>query len=211
MTSLTDTLPDLAALINRWQDDVAPMLAPNHCILAARVLTRLWPDRVDARDAGVLAANQLAQQTLPTLAPTQPLSVVPEAWTVGAGHIGVNPDPTMINNTTGGYDGHVVVLVDGRWLVDLSAPQMDRPHRGIRIRRPVVIDLAARPTPSFLRGADAYMWNLRDLDAGIGWIHYGIAPPPADPAYPRWGRAPDWRFADRADHVIARLNETAAP
>jgi hypothetical protein len=208
MNDFTDTNPDLAALVDRWQDDIAPLLLPNHCILAARVLSRLQPDRVTVHEVGVMAANQIAQTTLPTLAPHQPLSSIDGAWTVAAGPVGLHPDPTMVDNTTGGFDGHVVAVADRRWLIDLSATQMDRPHRGIRIRRPIVIDLAAPATPSFLPVPVARMWNLRDLGAGIGWIHYRILPPAR---HPRWEHAPDWCLSDRADYVLARINnETGA-
>lgn len=47
----------------------------------------------------------------------------------------------------GDWDGHLVALVDGRYVVDLNAGQMCRPGRSIQVPRAVVIE-----DPAFCKG-----------------------------------------------------------
>ena len=44
----------------------------------------------------------------------------------------------VVDRTRGRWDGHLVAIIDDRWLVDLSADQFDRPGRGLRVTRPVI-------------------------------------------------------------------------
>lgn len=61
------------------------------------------------------------------------------AWSVGLGFANGQP----------GYDGHLVALAHGRWLLDLSLDQASRPARGIELR-----PLVAEVTPAFLSGQE---------------------------------------------------------
>jgi len=68
-----------------------------------------------------------------------------EAWSVGVQGSGV------MNLDTKRYDGHVVLILkpqgSPRVLLDLSADQLDRPERGLRVPGPVAVELPRFWTP----------------------------------------------------------------
>lgn len=183
--------PDINDTVARWTELVAPHLIPNHCIFAARTLTRLYDNCVAAPVVG-LVANPLAQSLLPTLNGRRLADVNEDAWTVGtAGDRRFGAD---------GYDGHLVVTVDDRWVIDLSAPQFSRPRKAIRIPGPVVFDLNDAASSASAVFPEAFVWNLRDVaPRSIGWTHYQFT------ADSRWRSAPDWHRRDRTDRAIEAL------
>lgn len=52
----------------------------------------------------------------------------PETWCLG---IGYGPDPRLERPR---YDGHVIVVVNERWAVDLTLDQASRPAKGMELR-----------------------------------------------------------------------------
>lgn len=204
MTMLPDPaaavpLPDdVAALVDGWDTarQAAGYTEPAACILAAAVLTDMLPGRVTTYACSVMFANRLAQGHLGQLRGRRMADVDPAAYTVG-----VLTDAAG-NRQSGRYQGHVVVVVDGQWLVDVTAPHYDRPQRGLRIRQPVVLDLVHTGTPSALWGGIGRQWDLADLGIGRGWCHYTLLPEVTD-----WQGAADWRFPNRRQPVIQALRQ----
>lgn len=186
-----DAHPDIADTVARWSELVAPHLIPNHCIFAARTLTRMHENCTAAPVVG-LVANNLAHNLLPYLNGRRLEDVNPDAWTVGfAGQDRIGPN---------GYDGHMVVTVDDRWVVDLSAPQFDRSRKGIRVPGPMVFDLTRADHGGSALFPDAYVWNLRDVaPRSTGWVHYQFTNDG------RWRTARDWHARDRTDRAIEAL------
>lgn len=95
---------------------------------------------LDASPAAVdvLAANPAALRVMAT-DPMPPVDQWPsEAWTVGV----LSSEPPR----EGGWPGHLVAILHGRRdrLVDVSADQLDRPSRGLRVPFPVLGRLPER-------------------------------------------------------------------
>ena len=206
MTTDLHTLPDdLAALVAAWPDAItaAGITTPSHCILAAAVLHDVLGDRAETWAVSVLYANAYAQAVLGDLRGMPLARREPLAFTLGV-MSGVNGTPAP--DGSGLYDGHVVAVVDRRWLLDLSARQFDRPDHGIRVRRPVAIDLDAPAATSTVWVDSGRQWDLRDdLHVGIGTCHYTLLTDVHD-----WTHAPDWRFVTRRQPVIDQLDAVGA-
>jgi len=178
-------LEHVERLADRWQSVAEPMLRADHCIYAARVLTDLLLSDSDplvlVMDA--VAENRLAHQIGTT---DRNGNLKPGTWTVGV----QSTDKVQ----HGGYRGHLVVLAkvalpdgsEGARLLDMSAPQFDRPAHGIRVRRPLVIDPAATGEPS--RILPGFAFDLTALNAGVGWMNYAIQKHPDD-----YRHAANWR------------------
>lgn len=196
------TLPDdVATVVDRWHPArrLAGIEQPRHCILAAATLVALFPDRAVPYACSVMYANRLAQSHLGQLRGRRLADVDDQAFTIGVLTGERNGTGTGVP-LDGTYDGHVVVLVDGRWLVDLTAPAYDRPARGLRVRGPVVLDLETSGAPSALWGRGGKQWDLTELGVGTGWCHYTLLPDVTD-----WQAAPDWRFPDRRQPILDQL------
>lgn len=189
-------------LADRWYSDVATAdrLLPAHCIMAARVLTRLWPDTLEPFAVNAFYANRIAEFTRwDTKDPAVWTIAVHENVDVGGGR---------------GNGAHVVVT-DGTYLIDLSARQFDRPEHGIRVRRPVIVALdSGEPSPlndnrpkAFGETAEAVWrrWDLAEVGVGIGFAHYAPARRGG-----WWRRSPNWQhswrpFVDDARRVLDSL------
>lgn len=184
-------LEHVEALATEWATVAARMLRPDHCIYAARALIDLLGDdhaQVVVMDA--VAENRLAHE-IGTVDPATGRQR-PGTWTVGV----VGTDPIQ----PGGYRGHLVVMAavedtDGEValrLVDMTAPQFDRPNRGIRVRRPLVLDPALSVASTLLPGGRAF--DLAECGAGIGWMNYAVQAHPDD-----YRNAPNWRNPEHVD------------
>lgn len=120
-----------------------------------------------------------------------------KAWTIGIGY-GANPAATAP-----GYDGHVLVIVDGRWAVDLTIDQANRPQYGIELSPHYW-----QPSPGFLLG------DLPEVfEAGESIVRYEAMP--EERGYLRAG---DWTNARRYEsagvvptrELISELQAVAA-
>jgi hypothetical protein len=87
------------------------------------------------------------------------------------------------------WGGHLVVLAEDRWLIDLSLPQANRPERGIELT-PVAIEVgrngfAPNGTAAAIVNGSAVRWTRRGF--------YG------------WQESPDWRHKWRTRDLAAEL------
>lgn len=164
------TLEDLGVLASRWDDVVPPSrYHTNHCVLAARVLSELFPG-IEVIGVNILVANQIAESSgLDRNAPGY--------WTVGYHE--------QMGRVSDSYNGHVVALW-GDTIVDMSARQFDRPAKGIRVRGPIVARISDA-VGSIAAGYPTARFDLRDLGVGVGFVHYSMAARPQ-----RWTANPDW-------------------
>jgi hypothetical protein len=107
------------------------------------------------------------------------------AWLIGLGFGEAGP---------GRWPGHLVVIAERRWLVDLSLDQASRPQRSI-VLRPLVA-VVGEP---FLRGRKAL-----EVPMGGSLVRYEAVP--RDRSY---RNAPDWddprRWAPAVQRIVARL------
>jgi len=133
---------DWFAIVTRAE--VLQIWRPDSCIESTRVgLAVLERYGYSARPVvtGVVAANAaaipLARRGVP----------VPE-WPKGAWTVGVTAEG---NHLPDRFDGHLVLVLrragGRRLLIDLSADQMDRPERDLRIRGPIIGALPSIWTP----------------------------------------------------------------
>ncbi len=163
-------IEDVATLADRWADLMPPGLRIGHCVLAARLLTSLWPtSRVVPCNA--MAVNRLAQSTYPRNSNDRRRvdEILDGAWGVGA-HQQMSSGP--------GYAGHLLVetpvaLPDGDTLtlwVDMTAAQFDRPNRAIRVKRPILIPPSTGAPSVITKGG--LQWDLHDIGVGVGFMHY---------------------------------------
>lgn len=125
------------------------------CILHARVAVdelRGW--LVPARPLAVRAIVGNAQWAADTRQlghiPTDAREWSPGTWCVGVGY-GLDPRAERA-----GYDGHVIVVVDERYAVDLTLDQMSRPAKGIELS-PHWWEL---PSPAFVLGEGSAAFRL---------------------------------------------------
>jgi hypothetical protein len=95
----------------------------------------------------------------------------------------------------GGWDGHLVLLVDGVWLLDISAPQFNRPAQGIDIPEPILARL-----PHALPGGLTDGVRLLAVRRDGSHLRYAVN------AHTEWQALPDW--AGRAARVDAAADES---
>lgn len=137
----------------------AAALKPNSCILSTRLgveWLRAHRIRAQALPVRLLVFNaagwELAQAAQPMAEWND--ARVAEWNAVGAWSVGIG-----IGTDGGGWDGHLVVIADGRYLVDLSAGQVQRLRRGIRAeafwtKAPIL----ARGQQEGFRAEDGCVW-----------------------------------------------------
>lgn len=122
--------------------------------------------------------------------------VPPSQWPDSAWAVGIEGTGASDKNF-GGWDGHLVVLLRNpsrkRTLIDLTADQLDRPAKGIRIGGPLFMDL----TP---------VWTPGDML----FAHYGQSPSMTIVGYEpqvnagNWRSAPDWSDAEETNTVLVK-------
>jgi hypothetical protein len=118
----------------------------------------------------------------------------PEAWSVGLGFGSPGEGATGGDYDRAGlWPGHLVAIVAGRWLVDLSADQANSPEHGIELA-----PLAAVVTPRFLAGDEDVVGEQRGCR-----VQYR-----AFPGEPDWTHSPQWDPRSRrglTEEVIRRM------
>jgi hypothetical protein len=112
------------------------------------------------------------------------------AWSVGVGIRNPNnPKPAK----AGKWDGHLVLIVEREWLVDLSADQFNRPHKGINVPGPIV----ARFKPGALTASGSLATRSPD---GSTTVRYK-----ADPENAAWKIAPDWNTPEKVSAFVEKV------
>lgn len=154
----------LDLLVSEWQDKVVGNVAPNACILGARVASEIlsyFGVRHQVLVARVIAVNDLMLSHMEQ--GTDPIDFSPSAWSVAIGF----PDnhrsrPNL--PVQPGFNGHVVILTDNFYL-DLTASQMNRPFRKILVDEPLLVPLAEIGLRR-LREDDEIEWAFIPLKEG---------------------------------------------
>lgn len=104
----------------------------------AAVLTRYRPDSCIESTRAIAEVYRYFGHRLVPVA-TRVAFYTAEAYATNAARgwaVGVTGTGEITN---GGWDGHLVGLVDDAWLVDGSADQFDRPAKGLHVGGPVVV------------------------------------------------------------------------
>lgn len=150
------------------------------CILGTRALIETlayFGIRAKPVSVDLLAANASA---IAAIEAGIPQSEWPDDWwTVGVDGTTQGPDP-------GGYNGHLVAIAEGKYLVDPTARQFDRPDKGIYIPAPLV-----GPFHPNQRSV-AY-----EADEGSALVY-------RPHGRKDWHRAPAWRLKSRYGPVSSR-------
>lgn len=105
--------------------------------------------------------------------------------------VGVGPENTEDGV---GWNGHLVVIAERRWLLDFSIDQMSRPQFGLTISEPVIIEVGEK----FLRSRGdvaAVTWT------GESVIQYATAPEKQD-----YKNSPNWNGESRPEIKLTRVN-----
>lgn len=186
------------AWMNRMCDEIPAAatrlgLSRSTCILHTKVaLLRARQDglRAEALACKVQIANRAMLKVHERLgrAP-EPDEWGPDAWSLGIGF--GQPDP----EERPGYDGHVVVIVAGRFLMDLTLDQASRPERGIFLRPGFFGPLSRE----FLRGATIVGFTMNGSE-----VRYE-----AMPGERGFLTKPDWTMVRAGDPTTRRLLEAA--
>lgn len=123
---------------------------------------------------------------------------------VGAGYLDERDAPFGYRPERGSYNGHLVTVVDGRWLVDCTLGQVSDRGRGI-VTGPLVVELGSS---GFLLGrghvASRFRWGTHPV------VHVTYESVPADRSFrdaPAWC-APEGR--ELAEAVLRALRPAAA-
>lgn len=140
------TRKDLGVIAVATREIVLTEYSRDSCIASSLIGQKVLAHyKVQARPvaAAVAAYNEPGLQMSRTNLP--PNEWPEEAWSVGVQGSGV------MNMDTKRYDGHVVLILkpqgSPRVLLDLSADQMDRPERGLRVPGPVAVEMPRLWTP----------------------------------------------------------------
>jgi hypothetical protein len=159
-------------------------LKPNACILATRLgveALRYKGIRARAVPVRLNVFNKQAAELLQANVPNEQWTAESGAWVVSIGHGAVNGD---------GWNGHLVIIAQERYLVDLTAAQVQRLHRGIE--------------------AEAFWHEARDLAQGepiaLGTEDGSLWLYEPDPENRSYLQAPAWagyRVSVRSGKVIS--------
>lgn len=144
----------------------------NSCIASTRILTevlRYFGYASEPLPCTTLVFNAAGYDYATREVPTDQWPI--EAHSVGAVGSG------RYRPETNAWDGHLVAIVDGRWLADPSLDQFARPQRGINVD-PVVLDIS-----DWHDRSRANHWQRED---GVVIAYQAMRNPGP------WRNAPDW-------------------
>ena len=111
----------------------------------------------------------------------------PAVWSVGVGV------PEKASSTSAGWEGHLVAIVEGRYLLDLSADQVSRPEKQMLVK-PFFCELALQQE-SFLSGGTLSVFSKQHA---LLLYHARLN----DRSY---AQAADWRNQQQHDLLLQRL------
>lgn len=154
------------------REEVLKVFSPDSCVASTWVLTEVlsyFGYTSEPLPVVALVFNEkgfeMASQGVP------PSEWPDDAWSVGVEGTGVRELATRR------WDGHLVALVNGNWLIDPSLDQFSRPQRGMATN-PAVLDAAEWTVRT-------KMWCWRRADGVV--IGYRLMEKPG-----AWRDAPDW-------------------
>jgi hypothetical protein len=182
MTKITDDIS--RSLVDGWCS-ISTEYAPNACILATRVgieVLRYFgvPASAVSTALCVLNAEYITWQQAGSQEP-----LPPEAHSIGVDPAAVPTQPR--------YRGHLVLVTDDNTMIDLTLPQVNRPHKGIELQ-----PLVARVPKDFRTNTSWFATK----NAGCE-----VAYQPFDDR--TYKEAPDWRnHKDLVGPLIRYIKET---
>lgn len=167
------TRKDLGVIAVATREVLLTEYSPDSCIASTLVGQKVLDHyKVQARAVSTVVAayNDEALEMINTNRPFSEWPVT--AWSVGVQGTGV------MNMETKRYDGHIVLVLkpqgSPRVLLDLSADQMDRPERNLRVPGPVAVELPRLWTPQdpamvTIDGQERTHVHYRPLLGGDDW------------------------------------------
>jgi len=178
----------LDALCRDWVTHVAKDYRPDCCIAATAIGSEAL------RYFGVAAEPVASDVVLfnPEAWELQNRGVPVPEWPSTAWSLGVQRE-MLVAEGRDGFCGHLVIII-GDLLVDLSAAQFDRPKKGLRCDKPLILDGGKWDDEA---GRMSFGAILPDGTTIIYWLR---------PENRAWKAAPDWKNrAERAGPMIRRL------
>lgn len=152
------------------------------CVASTRVLTdvlQYFGHSSEPLPVTVVAMNEGALEQLHQGVPVEDWPQ--DAWSVGVVGTGVSENKR--------WDGHLVAIVDGKWLVDPSLDQASRPQRGLKLD-PCVLDAT-----SWTDKAQRATWRSEN---GIVLVYQQMTNPG------NWRSSPDWALTKPATRRSVR-------
>jgi hypothetical protein len=181
----------LKAYIPAALGEIARRFRPDCCIAATRLtqlVLREFHFKVEPLPVRLLALNEAGAEYVDALqqGPVSEEAVdawqAKGAWMVDIGRPGMKPEP-------GRWPGHLVALINGGVLLDLTAPQASRPDRGI------LVDVLCLEVPAeFVSGE--LEWRAAALQ---GEVAMHIAP------NDKYRLGPDWYSPERYREIVPRI------
>ncbi len=156
----------------------------DRCINATRVLIDVMDHfKIKARPLSVFCAvhNKILVDYMKKYGHNMSEEQLDEAYDNGAWGVRIETEGTI---KAGGWPGHLVAIVQDRWLVDSAAGQMSRPHKGINLP-PIMVAPATRRFQKGSEGCTMHnsegavlFYNARPDDesyaAGAGWQRHPV-------------------------------------
>lgn len=186
-------------LVKHARTEILRVARPDSCIFSTRVAVMFCKELgITARAMSVRAAvfnsalvERYDRQTVtnglpPTAQEMKAWQHEPGAacWSVGVGYGDAKP---------GAFAGHLVAIVEDRFLLDLSIDQADRPERGI-VLEPLWIE---RVEPGLLRGSSPQVMR-NSVGCALRYERHDND---------SWMGSPDWTERDRWDGLVRGLVE----
>lgn len=179
----------LASLGRQIRADVLRTHLPNSCIYTTATTVNLL--RHLGADAYALSVRAvIANAALARIIDERGIEHVshddPDVRAAGGYGVGLGypPAPGEAADPPGSWPGHLVAILNRRWLLDFSADQASRPQHGIDLSDPIV----APVDEPFLRGRETRRFMPAGADGTSMRIDYHAYP--TDRTY---RESPDWR------------------
>lgn len=190
----------VAALVKRARPIIRQYWGPDSCIASTRlaciVLRQLGLDARPIATRALVFNQPLCRRIGAHVEATGawPPNADMLAWQYedGSGCWGIGLGFGPVDPRSDGYAGHLCAFVEGRWLVDLSLDQAERPYRGIFLE-PLAIELC----PAFVAGAGRLLYKT-PLEALVAYERHDEDEPGV------WQASRDWIGADGRHRVPAQ-------
>ncbi len=180
------------------RDEILADFTPDCCIASTRITIEVM------RNLGIKARPMPVKAVAINPALTRKIDehgwpeVWPEDWeaddslwcvALGYGYDGpIDPEKD--------YDGHLVALVAGKYLVDASIDQAERIHHDIELPDVLIVPLRE----GFVAGRRSLGAELPNGGVVVYWAN-------GDDDGTAWRTAPDWKGADRTRRAIRAITE----